>query len=341
MKHILPLLLFPVFALANEGQIACNLERSKAEVRASILEAPSAFGSIGDASTSVQNITAGISQSMSGYKQASLTRQAADARCNAIKAALQLDTYEQWAQIQVQRSGAIEELRAVERALDKARDNIIILNPQLAAKTITIAEYNQALGNLVEIEKKKTELMKILSVVAITPAEINVNNLIESAQRYESQAANLAARSQAEAGWDVVVSAGARQPISGTGSSQLFATVGVKWSFGYSASKNAARDVGVQTAELMQIQQNGYTQTILRQRETLDQLIKTEEIEINYISAYLVHLKHIRESVDGIDTVLALNTLRSVDLQIMITESKLVGAKTILDGYKNLLMDLI
>jgi len=45
MKYLL--LLLPLVANAGELQLACNLERSKAEVQASTLAAPSVYGSLG------------------------------------------------------------------------------------------------------------------------------------------------------------------------------------------------------------------------------------------------------------------------------------------------------
>jgi hypothetical protein len=340
-KYNLLLLLFPLAVYADESQMACNLEQSKSEVRAAILAAPSVFGSIGDASTTEKNITLGISQSLSGRRQASLMRQAASARCDAIRVALQLDTYEQWAQRQVQRDGALEELRLIEQALIMARQNLDVLAPQLAANTITLTEHAQAVTAVAEIEKRQALLMKTLAVVMVTPPETNVATLIQSLQTHEALAASSAARSQAETGWDTVISAGARQSVSGGGSGQLFATIGFKWSFGYSAARDAARAVGTQTAELMNEQQNGHVQIMLRQRDTLRQLIKAEKLEMSSIRWNITQLRQTRVSVQGIDTALAQNTLRSVNLQLSVMEAQLAGTLTRLDGYKNLLLTLL
>jgi hypothetical protein len=183
--------------------------------------------------------------------------------------------------------------------------------------------------------------MKTLAVVMVTPPETNVATLIQSLQTHEALAAELAARSQAETGWDTVISAGARQPVSGGSSGQLFATIGFKRSFGYSAARDAARAVGEQTAVLMNEQQNGYTQTMLRQRDTLRQLVKAETLEMNSIRWNMTQLRQTRASVQGIDTALALNTLRSVNLQLSVMEAQLAGTLTRLDGYKNLLLTLL
>jgi hypothetical protein len=328
-------------ALADEAQIACDLEKFRSEVQALVLESPTAFGAVGDSATSEKNITMGVAQSLSGRRQAALIRQAAEAKCDSIRASVQLDSYSQWAQLQVQRSGAIEELQIIERALIMAKDNISQLEPQLTARTITLGDHAQAVNALAEIEKRQDLLIKTLAVASVTPPETNVMTLIESLQVREAQAAELEARAQAETGWDTVVSAGVRQPMSGNQGTQPFATIGFKWSFGYSAARDAARNVGVQTGELLRVQQNGYTQTVIRQRETLQQLIKAETLEMNSIRWHMGNLRQTRVSVQGIDTALAQNTLRSVNLQLSVMEAQLAGTLTRLDGYKNLLLTLL
>lgn len=283
----------------------------------------------------------GDSQSLSGRGQASLIRQSADARYNAIRAAVQLEAYEQWSQLQVQRDGALEELRLIEQALVAAQANLQALAPQLAANTITLNDHAQAVTAVTAIEQRQATLMKTLSVTIVTLPETNVMALIQALRTHEALASELAARSQAETGWDIVISAGARQPVSGGGSGQLFATIGFKRSFGYSAARDAARAVGEQTAALMNEQQNGYTQTVIRQRDTLRQLIKAETLEINSIRGNMIQLRQTRDGMSGIDSALALNTLRSVNLQLMVMQAQLAGTLTRLDGYKNLLLTLL
>ena len=328
-------------ALADEAQTACNLEKFRAEVQALVLESPTAFGSVGDSATSEKNITLGVAQSLSGPRQAALIRQAAEAKCDSIRASVQLDSYSQWAQLQVQRDGALEELGLIEQALRMAKENIARLDPQLAARTITLSDHAQAVTALAEIEKRQDVLIKTLAVVAVQPPETNVMTLVETLQMREAQAAELAARSQAETGWDTTVSAGVRQPMSGNQGTQPFATIGFKWSFGYSAARDAARNVGIQTGELLREQQNGYTQTVLRQRDTLRQLIKAEKLEMSSIRWHVGNLRQTRASVQGIDTALAQNTLRSVNLQLSVMEAQLAGTLARLDGYKNLLLTLL
>jgi hypothetical protein len=328
-------------AQAGEAQLACNLERSAAETKAAILEAPAAFGSVGDSSTSEKNITIGVMQSLSGRKQASLIRQSADAKCDAISASLQLDEYAQWSLVQVQRSAAKEQLLVIEQAVIMADANINLLAAQLAAQTITLTDHTEAVNALVEIKKKQSELIRVLAIATVTPAQTHVAPLLETLRVRESQSAEMAAQAQSETGWDTIVSVGARQPINGNKSAQPFATIGVKWSFGYSASQEAARDVGVQTAELAKIQQNGYVQTVIRQRETLKQLIGAEELELNNTRQHIKYLKQIESSVVGIDSVLSMNILRSVKLQLLVAQSEKEGILTRLDGYKNLLLALV
>jgi hypothetical protein len=339
MKILASALLIPSFALANEVSLSCNLERSKAEVQASTLSAPSAIGQIGqDATTGAKSLIVGISQSFSGRSQAGLLREAAEAKCDSIRATLQLDEHARWSQLQVAREGFKAELRIIEQAISLAKTNISFLDAQLAEKLITINEHTAARQSLVALESREAELLRSLSTTVLPPPEANVVKLLEASRRAEGMAASLTAKAAAERGWDVVVSAGGRQPQHG--SATPYATIGFSYSFGSGDAQRAAQAVGEQTEALASAQQGGYTQTALRQQETLRNLIQAETLAAATSARQEEHLRRVRSSIIGINTALALNTLRSLDLQLKVLEADRVGAETRLDGYRHLLDQL-
>lgn len=181
-------------------------------------------------------------------------------------------------------------------------------------------------------------MLRRLSVVSAPPPNTNVASLLASSRQYEASAARLAAQAQAETGWDVVVSAGARQPQNGQAAP--YATIGFRYSFGAPAAQAAARDVGRNTELLLAEQQGGYTQTVLRQRDTLKALVQAETLASSTANRQITHLKRVRASMVGIDTALALNTLRSLDLQLLVLQAEAAGAEARLAGYTELLEKL-
>lgn len=328
---------------ANEAQLTCNLEQSVAEVQASVLGAPVAFASVGDTATSEKNLAVGISQSFSGRSRAALLRDAAAAKCGAIRSTVELDEHGRWSIAIIKRDAAQAELLKIDEALAAAQTNLAALDPQLAAQTITITQHTEARSVVASLEARQAELRRrIAAVVPVQPPlRSNIATLLEESRENTARAARLAALSQADAGWDVVVSAGARQPVGGhNNSASLFATVTLKYSLGAPAAAAAARDVGRQTGLMLAAQGGGYTQTIVRQREELLGLVKAETEAVASVLRQIAHLKRIRATVAGIDTALAKNTTRMLDLQLFSLDADRAGSEVRLSGYQQLLEKL-
>lgn len=341
MKHLFTLLLFPLIVNANEVQLACNLERLKAEVTATVQAAPQAFGSVGQESTSIEkSIKAGISQSFAGRSRAVLIRQYAEARCAALSATVALDEHARWSVQTVRRAGALIELKTIEQAILEAKAHIAMLDQQLAAQVITINQHTESRQTLVGLENRQSDLMRILSIVVLTPPNRNVSNLVEASRSSEATAAHIAAQTQSETGWDIVVAGGVSQPLDG-GKAAPFGSIAFKYSFGYSASKAAAAVVGSQTAALLAAQQGGYTQTVARQREELANLIDAETLAESTSTRQLFHLQGVRVTLNGIETAIAQNTARALDIQILILQAAAQGARARLAGYTGLFNQLL
>jgi hypothetical protein len=339
MKILATILLIPSISLANEANLACDLERSQTEVQASTLYAPHVIGQVGqDATSGAKSLIIGLSQSFSGRSQASLLREAAVAKCDAIRATLQLDEYARWAQLQVNREGFKAELQLIEKAIDIAKINISFLDIQLKEKLITIVDHAAAYQALVALESRQSELMRNLSTVILQIPETNVNVILQIARTAQGKAAGLSAKAVAERGWDIIVSAGARQPQSG--SATPYATIGFNYSFGSAGAQRAAQEVSEYTEALAAAQQGGYTQTVVRQRETLANLIQAETLAVATSSRQEAHLSSVRSSIIGIESTLVLNTVRSLDLQLKVLEADRVSAETRLNGYRDLLDQL-
>ena len=339
MKHILlSLLLVPTLALAGEADVACTLERSKAEVAASVLGAPAAYGTIGqDPVSTTKIIIVGVSQSLSGHVQAGKIREAAEARCDALRASLALDSYARWAESSVQHSATVAELKVLEDAISMARANVDVLEPQLRAETVTISQMNDARGVVLQLEARHADLLRLISSAIVAPPPTSsLQQMIQVAQEADARAAELDAEAQAAAGWDVAAQVGVRQEFGGGGQS-AFGTVTFKYSFGAQAASRAARDVGAQTKELAAISEAGYAQTVARQAKELQALVSIERTASDATLRELSQLRLIRLSVAGVNTALGQNTARALDVQIKALEAEQMGSLNRLVGYKALL----
>jgi hypothetical protein len=336
MKYLSLLLLLPALSAAGELELACNLERSKTEVQASTLDAPEAIGSVGqDATTGTKSAILGVRQSFSGKYQADLLRQAAEAKCDALRSTLKLDEHARWSQLQVTREGLKAELAIIEQAIAMAKTNISFLDAQLSEKVITILQHTEARQSLVSLEIRQAALLRGLSDNVLSSPDSNAAGLMEAARTAEAHAAGLTAEAAAQKGWDIVVSAGGRQPESGNATP--FASIGFSWSFGAGRAEAAAQDVRRQTEQLLAVQQGGYAQTLIRQKETISSLIQAETMAAATSARQMQHLREVREPMVLIDTALANNTVRSLNLQLKILEADRIGAETRLTGYKALL----
>jgi hypothetical protein len=337
MKLLHLLFIIPTIAMASEQQIACNLEKDRSEVQASILSSPQIFGSVGDV-TSEQNAVIGVSQSFSGIRRARLMREAAESRCNALRATVSLDRHGIYAVTGIQQKAASSELIAINNALGLAIKNMELLDAQLAAQAITVIQYNSAKQVILELNSRKADLIRLLGKqVEFTDS---VAGFVDAARIAEANAARLSAEAISESGWDVKVSAGARQSISGNTSTKSFATLTFTYSFGYSSSREAARRVGLDTEQAMSEMSTGYARVIHRQRNELEGMIVAEEVLIPSIKYQLGNVESILKVLEGVETKAGINTKRELEIQKIVLNGRLVGSEIRRDGYKSLLADL-
>jgi hypothetical protein len=324
LVKLLPLLLLsPLIAQANEAQIGCNLARTQAEVTARVQEAPVAYGTAND--TTDKAVTIGIAQSLRGRTQAGLTREAAEAKCDALRATVALEEHGRFATVQVQKQGALAELRLIEEAILLAKSHISLLDAQLAAQTITITEHTAARQVLVNLEQRQAALLRTIAKEVPPVSDDELPRLVDSALASEARAAGLLARSQAESGWDVRPSIGVRQTLN-SGQASTFIGLAFTYSFGYTAAKNAASQVAEQTESYLAAQGGGFTQTLMRQRSEVQKLYDAEVLAASTSARQIAHLETVLKSIDGIDTALANNTRRNLQIQLKVLQAEENGA---------------
>ena len=338
---LIVLLLMPAIAFAdNEAKIACDLAKAQAEVIASELKSPSVFAT-GSDQISQKSIALGVSESLSGLVRASKITDAAEAQCASLQASVKLDQYTLWSITNIQKQGAIASLMILNSAIDQAIDNIRILNDQLQASVVTVSDIETAELELEALEKQKATLLTIISAVVPPIEATDISRLVHDYQFNQGRAAELTAKAQAHGGWDITVGIGENTPIGsqppGTSTDAApFFTAMVKYSLGTHAAMRAAEEVGKNTQLLLQNQQTGYFQTLDRHRKEVHALIDIDTTNLANAYRQLKSLRRIRAPLDTVDSLLAGNARRTLDLHIKTTEADFAGATTRLTELRSL-----
>jgi hypothetical protein len=350
MKKLLliALLAIPSVALANaedEAKIACDLAKAQADVIIAGLKTPSAFVSLGDPAIEQQSISMGLTQSISDFYGASRIRRAAEAQCESAQSLAKIEQFVVWSRADIQKEGAVASLKLINDAIDMAKANVKILNDQLAAKTTTVANLNAAEVQLELLQKTKSSLLSTIAMV-IPPTEFgDISGLIRAYQRSEGRAAELKAKADAHSGWDISISAGERKPIGAphdneSQGSSPFITTYARYSFGTNASRRAAEEVGRNTELLLQNSQLGYNKILERQRKETQALADIETTNVQVAIRELEALRRISTPLESIESALAQDTRRILDIQIKTIEADLAGAKIRLESFNGLLVKM-
>lgn len=334
--------LLSVQAYCSEDTVSCNLEKANAEVQASVLSAPKAFASLGSTAIDTKNVVVGVSQSLSGVNKAGLIRQAADAKCQANAANIKLVHYSLFAENSIQHQGAKAQLDALDSVISKAKNNLNLLQEQLKHNEVTLMDVNAARLTLINLEQKKASLLGVLAVPQGNFSVEKLKDLADQAVEAQAQAAGLIAQAQAKEGWDVVVSAGVRQPLSSSSptdsqNTQSFIAVTANFSFGYSSAMHNAQSIQHLTADSLRESIDGYSQQLNRQKDKLTKLLEAEQI---YLTTTQDEQTKVRQSIhllDGLTTSLALNSVRNLEIEALELESEIQGCEAKIQRIRELL----
>lgn len=330
-------------ASQEEIDVACDLEKAKAEITASILESPYAYGSINNAPND-KAATAGIGYSLAGRSKAKAIREAADARCTAVAATLELDEQQRWTMLSISKAGAKAELVVLLEAKKRSDEQLLFIRSQLKAQTVTLAEFSGARQAQNAIDSRISQLKAILSEPSTLSASKTFRELLELAKSSTVRAAELEARAAAESAWDISAVIGGRKELgSGSPGSSSSGDIGrgtpfigltFRWSFGYSAANSAVRTVRERTERLFVISRAGYIQTADRLLSQVQDLLKIEREREAFVSSQVRETEQLLASFGSLDTALALNTKRSLELQHNIQQAELAGVKRRIAEYQ-------
>lgn len=338
--HKLITLLLLTFSLAvyagAEEDVSCDLEKAKAEVLAATVESPYVYGGVSSAAND-KAVTLGAGYSLSGRSKGKLIRQAADAKCGALAATLQLDEAHRWSLVSAVKAGAKVELVALIAARKTAADQALYTQKQLQAQTLTLAEYMALRQVQAAIDQRIAAVKLVLSQPSNPTALANLRSLLATAKVNLARAAELEAQVQTESAWDVTAVAGARSPLGPGAQAQPFVGLTFKWSFGSSAANAAVATVKAKTAELFDINSGGYAQTMSKLTAQVVDILAIEQERSANLELQLADIRMTLVSMRGLETALATSAKRSLELQVAVQQAEQDGVKRRIVEYQALL----
>lgn len=343
MKKLLAILLVSAFTnvYGSEAEIACDLERAKAEVLASTVEAPYLYGSVSNAAND-RGATLGAGYSLSGRSKGKLMRESANAKCSAIAATIQLDEQQRWLLANIRKAGARSELKSLLEARQKMNEHITALDLQLKNQTITAAEFNSAKQTQANIEDRINGIRLLLAEPTQPINIVGLRNLIDTARNNIARAAELDAKIQAENSWDISAVIGGRKEFgdnprpdrSNNPPGDPFVGLTFRWSFGAEKSYSAVRTVKQKTEELFASSKAGYAQTIDRLVAQINEFVRVESDRETFLDGQHKETNNWIASFRRVDTALAINSKRALEIQALVQKSELDGIRRRLADYR-------
>lgn len=334
--------ILPILAYAQtEAELACDLERAKAEVMAATAESPYIYGSVSNISND-KGATLGAGYSLAGRSRGKLMRESAAAKCSAIAATLQLDDQQKWVLANIRKAGARTELTTLLEARKQIDEHVNSLQNQLKANTVTLAEYNSARQVQDSIEDRINTLRLVLAEPTQPINITSIRGLIETAKYNVSRAAELDAKIQAESSWDITAVVGGRKNFGDNPSPNSpsnnpgdpYVGIQFKWSFGADKANNAVRVVKEKTEQLFVRSQSGYVQTMDRLTQQITEANKVEQERQTVLQTQIQETQNWLNSIRTVSSASAMNIRKSLEVQLSIQTAELNGIKRRINEYQ-------
>ncbi len=344
MKKLVAILLLAptlAFSAPAEVELACDLEKTKASITASILSAPYLYGS-GIIAPDEKSVSGGIGYSFGGRARGSLIREMADAKCESIAGMAILDEQQKWVLVNIAKEGAKAEYVATTEARVRTAEYLASVEQQLRANTVTIAEYNTAKQTKMTLDNRIGQLRTVLAEPSQPLNFISIKSILERTKFAEGRVAELAAKIELNSAWDVTTSLGVKKEIDKTGinsgtPTKAGAVAGVtfRWSFG--GQKEAASKIREQTEQLFDINQNSYKQAMDRLTAKLSELSIIEKDRLNQLDISIRESDNLIASFKNINTLAAQNTKRTLELQNFSYRAEVAGIAKRVEKYNEIL----
>lgn len=303
----------------------CELHKARAELSATVLGSPYAYGSSNENGTA----TMALGYSLAGRNKAQLARELADAKCASLESTTILDEQQKWTMIAIHKAGAKNEVVLLLKSREMAKSHVELVERQLKAQVATLGDYNSARQVLTAIDSRILALKMVLAEASVPVNTNNVKDLLSKAKASEGTVAEIMAKQEAADAWDVVLGAGAQKNMLES-SSEIKPFVGLtfKWSFGNVGVKESVANVRNKSEEAFVGDPRGYVKTADLLITKLQETLVVERERETLLADIVQDTNRILETFKGIDTALAQSTKLALEIQSGIYSAELAGVRT-------------
>lgn len=313
------LLVVSLNTLANP---ICELHKARAELSATVLGSPYAYGSNNENGTA----TVALGYSLAGRNKAQLAKELADAKCSSLESTTLLDEQQKWTLIAIHKAGAKTEVVLLLKARELAKSHVELVERQLKAQVATLNDYNSARQILTAIDSRILSLKMILAEASVPINTNSTKELLDRAKAQEGAVAELMAKQEAADAWDVILGAGAQKNMLDSGSEvKPFVGLTFKWSFGSTGDKVA--NIRNKSEAAFASDPRGYAKTADLLMTKLQETLVVERERETLLIDIVEDTNRILETFKGIDTALAQSTKLALEIQSSIYSAELAGVR--------------
>ena len=318
----------------SDVDTACELFKAKADITSSLLNMPYVYGSSNESNTA----TLALGYSIGGYNRGALVKEIAAAKCASIATTSTLEDQQKWVLLNVYKVGARDEIKGLIAAKAKATENLALIEEQLKSQNVTLNEYNAAKQVLLNIEDKINGVRLILAE-PVEPVDFaNIKTLLSKAKESEGRVAELTAKEEAAAAWDVSFGVGTQKDLNNVDSSvKPFVGVNFRWSFGALNMDSKVAKVKEKTEQLFVENRAGYVQNSSRLLTKVVEVSKLESDREKILDQAIKDTKKLIMTFKDLDTALANSTKRALTIQAMVIIAELDGIRARLARYQEII----
>ena len=339
MKKIFSLLLISsICSTVHASELDCQIESKKADLQATLLSSPQAFANAGDANTNSKSLITGVTQSLTGIYRAKLLKESAQAKCEAFELQKEVESIYEDFRKNIEHDAALTELNQIQSAIDYSKKVFLDVENKVKHQEATVAQLSDVLLLQSGLYSSKAMLEK--QVAQIQPKNLvsadSVVDLTDKLISAQSRAMELDAKSIAESGWDLSISAGVKKALD-NGTTSGFVAINAKYSFGLSKAEKAASELAALIKKKSQESETGIVKTVEREKFVILGLLKAEQSQEEFLIRELEQTVNIINSIKSINSDLSQTTLSVLELKRNIAAAKLAGVVVRLNGYQELL----
>jgi len=326
-------------------QSYCALMQAQGNAQSALLRSPDVFANVGDPNTGTKSVTLGIRQSLARRRQAGTVDLLAQAQCDAYRLEQQLVRLAQ----HIEQRAELEALQILSvpllMALKEAEKNVEYEEKLLDAQSATLndvlgaGELANALRNeLAAAMRRRAQLAHELPQVNDGEEDQNLRVLAEQASAARARVSELSSKLNAQAGWDITLSAGARTNTdsdihrnNNSNSNDAFIALNATINLGQMASNRAANSVHALAQQHLNAQFEGGMQTLFRTSETVRALLAADKLAYEDLQRRKALLHRTDERVRDVNTDTAQRMRRQLNVQLQALDARVLSARARMD----------